>query len=139
MQNKYAAEFSRKYLLNKERNTSFKRLIWISPSATYRDEKQKLFVDNLRRDSDSSFGSELMCNKVEDFKSILFTFLKTKSDKEEKNIAILNKSKEDNLKKKVYIISDNRDEKSIFTLKEYLEKSEFLCSKIRIKKKIVKE
>lgn len=66
IQNKLAAEKSQK--VSKE---EFSRLIWISPTLTNASERQKAFIDNIKRDVDAQEGAEILQTPLEDFKNII--------------------------------------------------------------------
>jgi hypothetical protein len=70
VQNKLAAEHATVQQLINE-NNPFHRLIWISPDAKLEDDKQKIFIDNLRRELEENAGSEIFHSPIEEFKSIV--------------------------------------------------------------------
>ena len=66
LQNQIAAEKSKRV-----EKSAFTRLIWISPKLTNASERQKAFIDNLKRDVESQEGSEVLQTPLEDFKNII--------------------------------------------------------------------
>src|SRR5688572_16932242 len=62
LQNRFAAEKS--HQVGKEQ---FSRLIWISPALVNASERQKAFIDNLKRDVDAQEGAEILQTPLEDF------------------------------------------------------------------------
>lgn len=66
LQNRYAAEKSQK--VGKE---NFSRLIWLSPILVNASDRQKSFVENLKRDVDAQEGAEILQTPLEDFKNIV--------------------------------------------------------------------
>ncbi|MCD9014096.1 DUF4062 domain-containing protein [Parachryseolinea silvisoli] len=68
IQNKLAAE---KSLQTKEHTQAFTRLIWISPHLTHASEKQKGFIDTIKRDVEAQEGAEILQTPLEDFKNIM--------------------------------------------------------------------
>ena len=57
LQNKLAAEKSLRARENKE---EFTRLIWISPNLANASERQKSFIDNIKRDVEAQEGAEIL-------------------------------------------------------------------------------
>ena len=53
-------------------NPAFKRLIWISPNLKRASEKQKTFIQNIKRDKQASVGAEILQTSLEDFKNTLW-------------------------------------------------------------------
>lgn len=49
-----------------------KRLIWISPGLKFASEKQKIFIHNLKIDSEASAGAEILETSYEDFKNTVW-------------------------------------------------------------------
>ncbi len=68
IQNRIAAEKSLETKGNKE---FFSRLIWISPSIVLASEKQKAFIESIKRDVETQEGTEILQNPLEDFKNIM--------------------------------------------------------------------
>lgn len=68
IQNKLAAEQS---LAKKEKKEEFARLIWIAPNLRNASEKQKAFIETIRRDIEAQEGAEILQNPLEDFKNIM--------------------------------------------------------------------
>ncbi len=66
LQNQYAAEKSQK--ISKD---EFSRLIWIAPTLNNASERQKAFIDNIKRDIDAQEGAEILQTPLEDFKNII--------------------------------------------------------------------
>jgi len=68
IQNKLASE---KSLRSKEQKADFTRLIWISPNLTHASERQKGFIENIKRDVEAQEGAEILQTPLEDFKNIM--------------------------------------------------------------------
>ncbi|WP_333820395.1 DUF4062 domain-containing protein [Ohtaekwangia sp.] len=68
IQNKLAAE---KSIQVKENGQEFTRLIWISPNLTHASERQKSFIENIKRDVEAQEGAEILQTPLEDFKNIM--------------------------------------------------------------------
>ena len=81
---------SRKFKINllrkklhkgKENNEDFSRLIWISPDLNRRNERQKRFIETLKRDVEGQEGTEILQTLLEDFKNIIREELEDASEK----------------------------------------------------------
>jgi hypothetical protein len=113
LQNKLAAE---KSLKAKENNEEFTRLIWISPNLANASERQKSFIENIKRDVEAQEGAEILQTPLEDFKNIMREELV--ESEERKAIAV-----EDG--RSVYLMHDRIDVQDVKPIKEVLEKSGF--------------
>ena len=113
LQNKLAAE---KSVRAKENNEEFIRLIWISPILNNASEKQKSFIENIKRDVEAQEGAEILQTPLEDFKNIMREEL---IESEER------KGVEDSSGRSVYLMHDRIDIHDVKPIKEVLEKSGF--------------
>jgi hypothetical protein len=112
IQNKLAAEES---LAKKSRKEDFSRLIWISPNLKNASDKQKAFIENIRRDVEAQEGAEILQNPLEDFKNIMRQEL----------LESMDSSPDDFSGKSIYIIHDRVDHSDIKPFKDVIEKSGF--------------
>lgn len=55
----------------REKNEEFPRYIWITSQLSQAGERQKTFIDGLRRDVETTEGAELIQTQLEDFKAII--------------------------------------------------------------------
>jgi hypothetical protein len=55
----------------RQESGDFPRLIWISPSLMNASERQKAFIEKLKRDTESQEGAEILQTPLEDFKNIM--------------------------------------------------------------------
>jgi len=78
IQNKLAAE---KSVRAKENKQEFTRLIWISPNLVHASERQKGFIENIRRDVEAQEGAEILQTPLEDFKNIMREELQEEGEK----------------------------------------------------------
>lgn len=113
IQNKLAAE---KALEAKQAKGDFTRLIWISPNMTNASEKQRGFIENIKRDVEAQEGAEILQTPLEDFKNIMREEL---VDANPDRKVVL----EDNTGKSVYLMHDRVDDAAILPLKQAIEKS----------------
>jgi hypothetical protein len=109
LQNRYAAEKSQQ--VGKEK---FSRLIWIAPVLNNASERQKAFIDNLKRDVDAQEGAEILQTPLEDFKNIVREELLDTHEK---------KALDDSGIKSIYLVCDRVDHEDIKPIKEAIEKS----------------
>jgi hypothetical protein len=112
IQNRLAAELSAVKRQNKE---DFSRLIWISPNLKNASDRQRAFIDNIRRDIEAQEGAEILQNPLEDFKNIMREELLDAQDKEY----------QDYQGKAIYLVHDRIDESEVGPFKEAIEKSGF--------------
>lgn len=109
LQNKYAAEKSQQ--VGKE---VFSRLIWISATLNTASERQKAFIDMLKRDVDAQEGAEILQTPLEDFKNIIREELLESPEK---------RALTDTGGKSVYVVHDKIDHQEVKPLIDVLEKN----------------
>ncbi len=113
IQNKLAAEHA---VIKRSRKEDFSRLIWIAPNLRNASDKQKTFIDSLRRDIEAQEGAEILQNALEDFKNIMRDELLTAA----------NKSPEQNTGgKTIYLMHDKVDHERVLPLVDIIQKSGF--------------
>ncbi|HEX8037576.1 MAG TPA: hypothetical protein VF490_00435 [Chryseosolibacter sp.] len=113
IQNKLAAEKSVVARQNKE---DFTRLIWISPNLANASERQKNFIENIKRDVEAQEGTEILQTPLEDFKNIMREELVESEER---------KSTDDLSGRSVYLMHDRIDVQDVKPIKDVLEKSGF--------------
>lgn len=111
LENKLAAECSFAKRQNKQ---EFSRLIWIAPNLKSASDKQKSFIDNLKRDTEAQEGAEILQNPLEDFKNIM---------REELIDSLERKNVDESSTKSVYLVHDRLDQAEVKPIKEAIEKS----------------
>lgn len=109
LQNRFAAEKS--HTVGKEK---FSRLIWIAPVLNNASERQKAFIDNLKRDVDAQEGAEILQTPLEDFKNIVREELLDTHEK---------KALDDSGSKSIYLVCDRVDHGDVKPIIEAIEKS----------------
>jgi len=109
LQNRYAAEKSHK--VGKEQ---FARLIWLSPTLVNASERQKSFIDNIKRDVDAQEGAEILQTPLEDFKNIMREELMDTHEK---------KALDETGGKSVYLVHDRIDHQDVKPIIDAIEKS----------------
>jgi len=112
IQNKLAAEES---LAKKSRKEDFSRLIWIAPNLKNASDRQRAFIDTIRRDIEAQEGAEILQNPLEDFKNIMREELLESQDS----------SHDDFSGKSIYLVHDRIDHSEIKPFKDLIEKSGF--------------
>jgi hypothetical protein len=118
IQNRLAAEISSK---TKGTHEELSRLIWISPELNNISEQQRSFIDNIKRDTSSLEGAEILQTPLEDFKNIIRNELLESGIDKKLSANLANDGADD--VKKVYLIHDKIDEANIKHIKEKIEKS----------------
>lgn len=113
VQNKLAAEHA---VIKRSRKEDFSRLIWIAPNLRNASDKQKGFIDSLRRDIEAQEGAEILQNPLEDFKNIM----------REELLAAQNKTAEVSTNgKTIYLVHDKVDHDQVLPLVDIIQKSGF--------------
>lgn len=113
IQNKLAAE---KSVQAKDSKADFTRLIWISPTLTNASEKQKGFIENIKRDVEAQEGAEILQTPLEDFKNIMREELVESAER---------KTSEEKDGRSVYLMHDRVDVNDVKPIREVLEKAGF--------------
>ncbi len=109
LQNWFAAEKSQR--VGKEH---FTRLIWISPILLNASERQRAFIENLKRDTDAQEGAEILQTPLEDFKNIMREELLEANEK---------KALEETGGKSVYLVHDRVDHQEVKPIIEAIERN----------------
>lgn len=112
MQNKIAAEVA---LAKKQSKQDFSRLIWIAQNLKNASDKQKAFIDTLKRDTEAQEGAEILQNPLEDFKNIIRQEL----------IETPDAGLEEHGTKTIYLVHDRIDSAEVRPFQEVIEKSGF--------------
>jgi len=113
IQNKLAAEHA---VIKRSRKEEFSRLIWIAPNLRNASEKQKGFIDSLRRDIEAQEGAEILQNPLEDFKNIMREELLSHQNKTTETVTS---------GKTVYLVHDKIDHQQVLPLVDVIQKSGF--------------
>jgi len=113
IQNKLAAE---KTVRAREAGQEFSRLIWISSNLTHASEKQKAFIENIRRDVEAQESVEILQTSLEDFKNIMREELVDAGEK---------KTLDEGSGRTLYLIHDRVDLQDVQPFIEVIEKAGF--------------
>ncbi len=113
IQNKLAAEHT---VIKRSRKEDFSRLIWIAPNLRNASDKQKSFIDSLRRDIEAQEGAEILQNPLEDFKNIMREELLASQNKTEDKFTT---------GKTIYLVHDKVDHQQVLPLVDVIQKSGF--------------
>ncbi|MGE0772777.1 MAG: DUF4062 domain-containing protein [Cyclobacteriaceae bacterium] len=113
VQNRLAAELS---LVKKKNKEEFSRLIWISPNLKNASDRQKSFIEAIKRDVEAQEGAEILQNPLEDFKNIMREELLESKDR---------KTLEDSGGKAIYLVHDKIDGGAVRPYREALENAGF--------------
>jgi hypothetical protein len=114
IQNKLAAEHA---LIKRSRKEDFSRLIWIAPNLRNASEKQKAFIESLRRDIEAQEGAEILQNPLEDFKTIMREELVASRHAHPDVVTSSGKT--------IYFVHDKVDHQQVLPLVEFIQKSGF--------------
>ncbi len=114
IQNKLAAEHA---VIKRSRKEEFSRLIWIAPNLRNASEKQKAFIENVRRDIEAQEGAEIMQNPLEDFKTIMREELVASRHAHPEVVTSSGKT--------IYFVHDKVDHQQVLPLIEVIQKSGF--------------
>lgn len=112
-QHQLAAE---KSIRAREENKEFMRLIWIPANLNSASERQKSFIENIKRDVEAQEGVEILQTSLEDFKNIMREEL---LDVVDRNNMI------ESAAKSIYVIHDKVDREAVAPLITFFEKSGF--------------
>lgn len=113
IQNEFAAKESSS---KRSRKEDFTRLIWISANMRNISDKQKAFIEALKRDTEAQEGTEILQTPLEDFKNIMREELVEAHDR---------KGGTDVRGKSIYLLHDRVDQNEVRPYKELIEKSGF--------------
>src|SRR6478736_6466336 len=113
IQNKIASEAA---VAKRQTKDEFSRLIWIAQNLKNASDRQKAFIETIRRDTEAQEGAEILQNPLEDFKNIMREEL---IDSQDRNTA------ESTSSKSIYLVHDRIDLAEVGPIREVLEKSGF--------------
>ena len=98
------------------RKEDFTRLIWISANMRNLSDRQKSFIEALKRDTEAQEGTEILQTPLEDFKNIMREELVEVHDR---------KGGSDVRGKTIYLVHDRVDQNEVKPYLELIEKSGF--------------
>jgi hypothetical protein len=113
IQNRIASEIA---LAKRQSKEDFSRLIWIAQNLKNASDRQKAFIDTLRRDTEAQEGAEILQNPLEDFKNIMREELMDTGERRGFEMAS---------GKSIYLVHDKVDMTEVAPIKDVLEKSGF--------------
>jgi len=113
IQNKIASEVA---VSKRQTKDEFSRLIWIAQNLKNASDRQKAFIETIRRDTEAQEGAEILQNPLEDFKNIMREEL---IESQDRNIA------ESSNSKSIYLVHDRIDLAEVAPIRDVLEKSGF--------------
>lgn len=120
-QNRFASEYFEMLQSSTDENVNknFSRLIWLDPELKIANEKQKSFVEKLKRDGDLLKGASLIQIPLEHFKSIIISEIKNKINVPLHSFSRLNKGV------KVYLIHESSSFDKISSISAHLVRNGF--------------
>ncbi len=110
IQNQLAA--AKAHQVNNKRE--FSRLIWIGPNLRNASERQKAFIESLKRDVEAQEGAEILQTPLEDFKNIM-----------REELVGAHEAAEAPSGKTVYLVHDRVDHSDIGVVRDLIQKSGF--------------
>ena len=113
IQNKMAAERNQEA---RKKNESFTRLIWITPNLAYANERQRRFIETIKRDVEGQEGDEILETPLEDFKNIIREELLEAKDR---------KIVKDTGGRAIYLLHDKDDDREVRPYIDLIERSGF--------------
>lgn len=113
IQNKISAETA---LQKKQNKQEFSRLIWIAQNLKNASDKQRSFIDAIKRDTEVQEGAEILQNPLEDFKNIMREEL---LESQERRVT------DESGGKSIYLVHDKIDDSEVRPFREAIEKSGF--------------
>jgi len=99
-----------------KKNATFQRLIWISPNLSHTSERQKAFIETIKRDVELQEGAEILETPLEDFKNII---------REELLESIERKVVKETGGRAIYLLYEKDDHDEVMPYVELIEKSGF--------------
>ncbi len=119
IQNRIATDyFNELEKMDAHTSMNFGRIIWISPELSNLGVKQRLFIDNLRKDSESNHKVELLETSIEELKGIILNKVKKGVDQQERGEVV-----EVVTKKTIYLIHDQPEREKCILIEDFLRKS----------------
>ncbi len=103
-------------IAKRSRKEDFTRLIWISANMRNLSDRQKSFIEALKRDTEAQDGTEILQTPLEDFKNIMREELVEAHDRKGGN-EVRGKS--------IYLLHDRVDKNEVKPYLEMIEKSGF--------------
>jgi len=115
LQNKLATEHFRELSkMNAPDSFNLGKIIWIAPELQYLTAKQKLYIENLKKESDHYVNLEVMESGIEELKT--FVVDKVMRAKEEQREVV-----DSGMGKVIYLISEKDELRACKKVKRYLE------------------
>jgi hypothetical protein len=114
LQNKLSAE---RTIQAKSAKQEFSRLIWIPTNILHASERQKAFIESIKRDVEAQEGAEILQTSLEDFKNIMREEL---MEAVEKTAAFT-----DSAGKSVYVMHDKIDHTEVKPFIQFIKDSGF--------------
>jgi len=119
LQNRLATEhYNTLEKLDADVSMNFGRIVWISPESLNLSVKQRLFIDNLRKDSESTHKVELLETSIEELKGLVLNKIQKGLDQHEKN-----KEEEVVVKKTIYLIHDQPEGEKCKVIEDFLRRN----------------
>jgi hypothetical protein len=121
LQNRMATEhFSELEKMDADTRMNFGRVIWVSPEMKNVSVKQRLFIENLKKDSDSMRDADLLETTIEELKGFVINKIEDCKAQYDK---IYGNARDE--RKVIYLIHEKSDAAKCKKIENYLEKNGF--------------
>lgn len=122
LQNRLATQhFNELERMDATTSMNFGRVIWVSPQQQSISVKQRLFIENLKKDSDSMIMADLLETTIEELKSFVISKIQ---DGLKKHDLIYGDGRHEK-GKTIYLIHDKSDSRKCKKVKDFLSKNGF--------------
>ena len=118
IQNTFAARYCDENI-KKDTYVPFERLVWISPDLNVEDEKQILYLDQLKKNIDNLQDAEIVQTPLEVFKTIVFNKASNSDNSLKRKLSQRARSET----KSVYVVHGKEDLKQAKDLEEWAKKN----------------
>lgn len=120
LQNRMATDhFKELEKMDANSSLNFGRVIWVSPELSSISVKQRLFIENLKKDSDSMSSADLLETTIEELKAFVINKLQDDTEQHERIFG----NKKTIKGKIIYLIHDKTETKKCKKIEDFLEKS----------------
>jgi len=102
-------------------DTHFKRIVWISPMNEHTSVKQKIFIENLKKDAHAVEHAEVIQNQIDELKFYIRKFLEKREGLVSASDSIFVIDPANQQSKSVYVIADNPESEGLQVFTEILK------------------
>ncbi len=129
-QNLEASQYAK---AKKQEGNLFKRFIWLPHVEDIRNERQRMYIEQLNRNVEKQYGSEFLQNHIEDFKTVVLEYLENyatlPATAQTQESAVANGYSN---QKTLYLIVDQRDEPASEPIYQWLSQQGYNVLKTQL-------